>query len=200
MSHSSSSSSMLSTPSRRKTVDKAAIQETMKTCQLIMQSVADRIVENEEQVELPKIDQWKEELLNQYSALIRNKLMGQWMEETVSNSVTMARSQLTDDGGNLDTLYDLVKNDIEGKKRQAKDSFDPCQSQEVKKIRQQLYPDENEDEDLLLMTQGNKKAQFLCPITQGIMNTPMKRYVVYGGFELLFMVKVICMVFVVMVE
>eukprot|EP00981_Chlorochromonas_danica_P008742 scaffold2302_cov209-Ochromonas_danica.AAC.6 len=99
--------------------------------------------------------------------------MEQWMEETVTNSVTMARSQLTD-GGNLDTLYDLVKKDVEGKKRQAEDVFDPSQSQEVKKIRQQLYPDENEDEDLLLMTQGNKKAQFLCPITQGIMNTPMK--------------------------
>lgn len=163
--------SLVDTPTRRRNVDKSARKDTLKTCQAVLLALGERIQRNDEQMAGDKVKEWKERILEQYGEIMRNKLLEDWMDQAVAVSVSKARSELGD--GNFDKLHEVVKADLE--KQKAKANLDPSESEDMKKLKRTLYPQEMaEDEDLQVMGQANNESKYKCPITTMLMTTPMR--------------------------
>jgi hypothetical protein len=133
-----------------------------------------------------KLTEWNEKILNHSKEIARNTRRVAIAEELVTN-LGKRNHQSKSEEDSLDKGFKEMKAELSSKLK----SYSPDTAEHVKKIKLIIFvsclssnpllltfssqPHEDEDEELVMLDQGDREIDFICPYTRQRMNSPLMK-------------------------
>jgi hypothetical protein len=147
------------------------IESTLLNCNVRLDLLTDKIIQNQNQLDLGSIDQWKDTIL----ALSQENCKLLQYEKEVGKIINDIRNDhINLPNQSFDDCMQYVENMLNARVQ----NLDGTSIDTFKTLKRKLEPKSlSEDEELVIQENSMTEADIKCPVTSKIFVRPLKRYV-----------------------